>query len=117
MRFGCILQAYEVLRVSLRVLVLVRVRVHVRARVSLSVKVMVRVWEAMTAATMRGLFSMGGKVIMRSTGGEGRGWFQVRQTALVNRVGALHKIRCTISSCNYIQFVFSRIKFVTPQSD
>ena len=90
-----------------------------RARVSLSVKVMVRVWEAMTVATMRGLFSisMGGKVIMRSTGGEGRGWFQVRQTALVNRVGALHKIRCTISSCNYIQFVFPRIKFVTPQSD
>ena len=77
MRFGCILQAYEVLRVSLRVLVLVRVRVHVRARVSLSVKVMVRVWEAMTAATMRGLFSisMGGKVIMRSTGGEERGCF------------------------------------------
>ena len=61
MRFGCILQAYEVLRVSLRVLVLVRVRVHVRARVSLRVKVMVRVWEAMTAATMRGLFSMGAR--------------------------------------------------------
>ena len=32
---------------------------------------MVRVWEAMTAATMRGLFSMGGKVMMRSTGEEG----------------------------------------------
>ena len=69
MRFGCILQAYEVLRVSLRVLVLVRVRVHVRARVSLRVKVMVRVWEAMTAATMRGLFSMGGKVMMNEVDG------------------------------------------------
>jgi hypothetical protein len=89
-----------VLRVSLRVLV--RVRVHVRARISLRVKVMVRVWEAMMEVAMRELFSMGGTMMMRSTGGEGRGWFQVRQTALVNRVGALHKIRCTILSCNCI---------------
>lgn len=34
--------------------------------------------------------------------GMGMGWFKVRQTALVDRVGTLHKIWCTILSCTLL---------------
>lgn len=34
--------------------------------------------------------------------GMGMGWFKVRQTPLVDRVGTLHKIWCTILSCTLL---------------